>query len=126
MKHVFLILMAFASTGYAVGARVSVKVDAASNTIPTSAATGDAGSKMTNITRAAVDEITCYNGTASAVAINVEDGSSASAPTEADYTMAASTGITFKGHIGAALYIWSDSGSTISSGVVRCMIHYKY
>lgn len=125
MKHVFFILVLMAGNAYAVGSRVGDFINGASNTIPTSAAANDAGSLMRSLTTA-VDEIVCYNGTAGRVNLNVEDGSASSAPTEADYTMPAGTGITIKEKIGAAIYIWSATGSTITSGVVDCMIKYKF
>lgn len=124
MKRVFLTLFLLATNAYAVGFRVGDSINAASATIPTAASAVDTGSLMATLTRA-VESISCYNGTSVRVSVNVEDGTSASAPTEADYTMAAGTGVTFDKNIGAAIYIWSASGSTISSGVVDCTIKYK-
>lgn len=125
MRILFLLGLVLSINGYAVGSRVGDSINGASATIPTAAATDNLGSLMRTLTTA-VESIVCYNGTAGRVNINVEDGSTTVAPTEADYTMPAGTGVTFDGKLGGAIYIWSATGSTITSGVVDCMIKYKF
>lgn len=118
MKHVFFILFFVAVNGYAVGSRKAYPINGAVTTIPTAASTSDAASLIVSNT-ASVLQACVFNGTASRINVNVEDGSSTSAPTEADAVIAPSTGRCFDGyHIGAAIYQWSATGSTITSGVV--------
>lgn len=122
MKHIFLALFLIGMNAYAVGKRVNYTIVSSSNNIPTSA-DSTAGSKVVVLT-AAVEEIKCYNGTATPIYINVEDGTSASAPSEADDVIAASNGMIYTNKIGGAVYIWS-TGSAISSGSVYCAVKYK-
>ena len=97
----------------------SGKIDASSNTIPTSFGTG-AGSLLISGLGGGKATLMIYSTAEADLKINYSSNSSTSAPSVVDaYLPSQGTLALADVEIGDAVYIASDSGSTITTGIVR-------
>lgn len=104
----------------------SVKIDSSSTNIPSGFSTAAGSLVLTGIARA--DVLTIINETQSRIAVNYTTASTSSAPTLVDAYVPAAAASSFAGlaldscQIASNIYIKSDTGSAISSGVVTVSV----
>lgn len=121
MRKLFLAFALLGSLAHA-GVLQSFKVTGTGGApIPVAYSTSDAKSKVaTGIAYADAKGVCIYNATSSVIAVNVDNGSSSTAPTAdvQDIYLGAGMGYCEKMSVTSRVYIRSDSGSTITAGSV--------
>lgn len=104
----------------------AVKITASSSNIPTAFSTASTSLVVTGIARA--DVLTIVSTCTDRLAINYTAGSETSAPTNVDLYIPAAAASGFAGYVldncqlSSTIYIKSDTGAAISSGVVTISV----
>jgi hypothetical protein len=112
----YLLLLSFVAFIQSVNAwQASFKVDAATNNIPTSFSTAAGSQVLTGLTFPT--ELCIVNETAGRIGINNQT-SSGSAPTGTSHYLPANSFACFDKRFARRVFVRSDTGSAISSGVI--------